>query len=205
MEDNRQFAESSQKNRQVILDVLLQYIKDDGGNVLEIAAGTGEHSVFFALNFPQKLWFPTDISDRAILSIKSWIEFTKIPNIQQPRITNVQNDGWESDFEGNNISTILCINMIHIAPWEACLGLLKGAGKILKKGGILYFYGAYKQGGEHTSESNAKFDESLRGRNESWGVRNLETVIEEASLHQLSFVQIVQMPSNNLSVIFQKL
>ncbi|KAL7541203.1 hypothetical protein ACHAXR_012649 [Thalassiosira sp. AJA248-18] len=103
----------------------------------------------------------------------------------------------------NYFDLVLCINMIHIAPWEATLGLMECAGKVLRKGGTLMCYGPYKVGGT-ASESNLRFDGSLRSRNAQWGVRNLEDVIEVAKTEGLEFVQSIEMPANNLSVLFRK-
>ena len=94
--------------------------------------------------------------------------------------------------------------MIHIAPWEACIGLLDGAGRILPEGGILYMYGPYKVGGKHTAPSNAQFDQSLRARDASWGIRNLDDVALEARRRGLHLIKTQQMPANNFSVIYRK-
>lgn len=107
------------------------------------------------------------------------------------------------DFESNPIVAIVNINMIHIAPWSACLGLMAGARRILPPGGILYLYGPFKHGGRHTASSNAAFDESLRAQNSEWGVRDLDDVVAVAQEQHLSLVKTYTMPANNLSVIFQ--
>lgn len=102
------------------------------------------------------------------------------------------------------IIAIVNINMIHISPWSACVGLMAGAGRILKPGGILYLYGPFKQGGEHTAATNVAFDEYLRAENQQWGVRNLDDVVAVASAQNLTLKQIYLMPANNLSVVFQR-
>jgi hypothetical protein len=107
------------------------------------------------------------------------------------------------DFKRNPIVAIVNINMIHISPWSACLGLLAGARRILPRDGILYLYGPFKQGGKHTAPSNANFDESLRAQNPEWGVRDLDEVVAVAQAQNLSLVETYAMPANNLSVIFQ--
>ncbi len=94
--------------------------------------------------------------------------------------------------------------MIHISPWSACLGLMAGAGRILPVGGVLYLYGPFKQGGEHTAASNAAFDEYLRTQNREWGVRNLDDVVAAARAEHLTLKQTYQMPANNLSLVFER-
>ena len=103
----------------------------------------------------------------------------------------------------NEFDLVTCINMIHIAPWEATLGLMACAGKVLRKGGILMCYGPYKVGGTAV-DSNLRFDQSLRSRDPSWGVRNLEVVTEVAEKEGLELLQTVEMPANNLCVIYRK-
>jgi hypothetical protein len=107
--------------------------------------------------------------------------------------------------ENMEIAAIVNINMIHIAPWSACLGLMAGAARILSTNGILYLYGPYKQGGKHTAVSNEAFDESLQSRDSQWGVRNLEDVVDVAKEQGLQLIEVIQMPANNLSVVFQRL
>ncbi|WP_254721915.1 DUF938 domain-containing protein [Kovacikia minuta] len=108
------------------------------------------------------------------------------------------------DLRREPIGAIVNINMIHIAPWAACLGLMAGAKRILPAEGVLYLYGPFKQGGKHTAPSNAAFDQSLQMQNPDWGVRNLEQVVAVAEAQNLSLVEIHPMPANNLSVIFKK-
>lgn len=49
-----------------------------------------------------------------------------------------------------------------------------------------------------------KFDAFLRGRDPSWGVRDLEAVMEQAKLNSLEWKETIDMPANNLSVVFEK-
>jgi hypothetical protein len=202
----RQYAPATQRNREPILKILLKLLPPQG-NILEIASGTGEHAVFFAPYFQPRQWIPSDINPLAIESIKAWQQHHEIPNLTAPLIIDVTDSNWSknSDLSNQNIQAIVNINMIHISPWKTCLELLAGAQNLLPVGGILYLYGPYKQNGQHTSPSNAEFDQSLRYQNPEWGVRNLEDVINIATNHSLKLDQIKPMPANNLSVIFQKI
>jgi len=208
-QDARQYAPATQRNSEPILEVLLQVLPESG-TILEIASGTGEHAVFFASKLRDCLWLPTDANPQSRASIISWTEHNVCNNVYAPLDLDVREPVWavENDaFDWLNtqpIVAIVNINMIHISPWSACLGLMAGAGRILKAGGILYLYGPFKQGGKHTAASNAAFDEYLHTENLEWGVRNLDDVIAVASAQNLTLKQIYQMPANNLSVVFQR-
>lgn len=203
MPDNRQYAPATQRNREVILDVLSQVLPPQG-TVLEIASGTGEHSVYFAPHLYPRQWIPTDPNPLAIASIIDWQKHHPSDNLAAPLQIDVTTPNW-SDNEyllSQDIQAIVNINMIHIAPWQAYLGLVTGAKKLLPVKGILYLYGPFKQNGIHTSESNAEFDASLRYQNPEWGVRDLEDVVAIAAEQNLVLKEIKPMPANNLSVIF---
>lgn len=203
MENSKQYAPATQRNREPILEVLLRVLPPSG-NILEVASGTGEHSIFFAPAFSSRQWIPSDPNAISRDSIEAWRKESLIENIHPPLNINAQDSIWEIEKEFLDITTIININMIHISPWSACLGLMKGAKRLLPSGGILYLYGPYKQEGKHTALSNEAFDESLRDQNPEWGVRNLEDVIKVAEDNGLVFKEKVAMPANNLSVIFEK-
>ncbi len=208
-QDTRKYAPATERNREPILEVLLQVLPKSG-TILEIASGTGEHAVFFASRLRDYLWLPTDVNPQSRASIISWTKHNVCDNVYAPLELDAKEPVWaveNSGFDWLNtkpIVAIVNINMIHISPWSACLGLMAGAGRILKAGGILYLYGPFKQGGEHTAASNAAFDEYLRTENPEWGVRNLDDVIAVARAQNLRLQQIYQMPANNLSVVFQR-
>ncbi|CCQ55447.1 MULTISPECIES: DUF938 domain-containing protein [Crocosphaera] len=203
MDSLKQYAPATQRNREPILEVLLRVLPKSG-NILEIASGTGEHSLFFAPAFSPRQWIPSDPNPMARDSIEAWRKDSFVDNIQPNLNINAASLSWGIEEQELNITTIVNINMIHISPWAACLGLMEGAKRILPSGGILYLYGPYKQGGKHTAVSNESFDQSLRSQNPEWGVRNLEDVIKVAEEKGLIFQEKVEMPANNLSVIFQK-
>jgi hypothetical protein len=174
------------------------------GNILEIASGTGEHAIFLAPRLSPRQWIPSDCHPVLLASIQAWREYSPADNLHPPLAINVQDEVWSLEEQDLSIAAIANINMIHISPWSACLGLMAGASRLLPSGGILYLYGPFKRGGKHTAPSNLAFDESLRAQNPEWGVRNLEDVIEVANTQGLKLLEIIQMPANNLSVIFQR-
>lgn len=215
-DDLRQYAPATERNRDFILPILRDVLPTSG-TVLEISSGTGEHAVHFAPALKPRQWLPSDPDPIARASIQAWQQESSSDNLHPPLMIDVREEQWavecntvdqsldHLDFQQHPITAIVNINMIHISPWSACLGLMAGAGRILPSGGVLYLYGPYKQGGQHTAPSNAAFDQSLRSRNSEWGVRDLEAVIDAAATHQLQHQQTIQMPANNLSVIFQKM
>ena len=198
----KQYALATGRNREPIFQVLSEVLPQSS-KVLEIASGTGEHAVYFASKLPSCHWIPSDVNPESRSSITAWKNDSAIDNLSLPLSIDVTQDNWQSGV-AKEIDTIVNINMIHIAPWQACLGLMKGAGQILPSSGILYLYGPYKRDGEHTAVSNANFDRSLRERNPQWGVRDLEQVIEAAGNADLKLQQVIEMPANNLSIIFSR-
>lgn len=212
--DLRQYAPATERNRDFILPILRDVLPDSG-TVLEISSGTGEHAVYFAPALKPRQWLPSDLDPAARASIRAWQQASPSDNLHPPLAIDVREEQWavetdianqpaHLDLQQHPITAIVNINMIHISPWSACLGLMAGAGRILPTAGVLYLYGPYKRSGQHTAPSNAAFDQSLRSRNPEWGVRDLEAVIDAAAAHQLQHQQTIQMPANNLSVVFQK-
>lgn len=212
--DARQFAPATERNRQPILQIL-QQVLPPSDTVLEVSSGTGEHAVFFAARLHPRLWLPSDPNPIARASILAWQQQHPAENVYPPIALDASEAEWlveredyrdalpDLDLQQHPIRAIVNINMIHIAPWSACLGLMAGAGRLLPSGGILYMYGPYKQKGGHTAPSNAAFDASLRAQNSEWGVRDLEAVIDVAAAQNLSFVGLYPMPANNFSIVFQ--
>ena len=194
---------ATHRNREVILDVLREALPDRG-TVLEIASGSGQHITYFAQHMPQLTWQPSDPEAAARASINAWRLSEKVEQSVQPALDiDARIDIW-SAARLKDLAAILSINMVHISPWSATLGLLRNANRILPPGGVLYFYGPYKVGGVHVAQSNADFDLSLRAKNPEWGVRNLDDVAEEALNQNFQLMKTVRMPANNFSVIFQR-
>ncbi|XHU96460.1 MAG: DUF938 domain-containing protein [cyanobacterium endosymbiont of Rhopalodia gibba] len=201
--DLRQYAPATQRNRDSIFETLVSVLPP-AGNILEIASGTGEHAVYFSSKLKNYQWIPSEPDAMRQKSIDAWRKFYSSSNCRSSMNIDVLNPTWTEGLKNLEIIAIVNINMIHISPWEACLGLIEGAGNLLLSGGILYLYGPYKQRGKHTAPSNQLFDESLSLQNQAWGVRNLEDVIDISQQQELKLMKIVNMPANNLSVIFQK-
>lgn len=196
---SRQWAPATERNREPILDVLKRVLPVRG-TVLEIASGTGQHAIHFAAALPDLVWQPTDTEAAARASIAAWAADAALPNLRAPLALDVCVEPWPLAAA----DAIVCINMIHIAPWAAACALFDGAARVLPDGGVLYLYGPYRRGGAHTAESNAQFDAQLRSRDPAWGVRDLETVAELGRAADLALDEIVEMPANNLSVVFRK-
>ena len=199
-EDARRYAPSVARNKDAIAGVLARYLPSSG-LVLEIASGSGEHAVHFASTFPALVFQPTDPSEEARASIAAWRQEAALPNMRAPLALDVTAAPWPINYA----DAVTCINMIHIAPWEATLGLMAGAARIIPSDGLLFLYGPYKRAGQHTAPSNAEFDASLRERDARWGVRDLETVAAEATAMGFAAPMIEAMPANNLSLIFRRL
>jgi SAM-dependent methyltransferase len=187
------------RNREPILDVLRRVLPPQG-LVLEIASGSGEHAAYFAKALPSVSWQPTDRDPQALASIAAHRAEAGAPNLLSPMQLDVMSWQWPIE----RADALVCSNMIHIAPWAVSEGLMAGAQRTLPVGGILYLYGPYKIGGRHTAPSNQEFDTSLRARDAEWGIRDLRDVTDLAKRHEFALIETVQMPANNLSVIFRR-
>jgi SAM-dependent methyltransferase len=199
-EDARRFAPAVARNKAAITEVLARHLPA-AGLVLEIASGSGEHALHFAAHFPALSFQPTDPDAAALASIAAWRAEAQLPNLLLPLMLDVMADAWPVQ----KADAVLCINMIHIAPWEATAALMRGAARVLPRDGILFLYGPFKQSGQHTAPSNAEFDAGLRAQDARWGVRDLEAVAEIASAAGFAAPVVEAMPANNLSVIFRRL
>jgi len=198
--DRRRHAPAAERNRGPILDVLRRVLPARG-TVLEIASGTGQHVAHFAAALPDLTWQPSDRDDAGFASIVAWCADAGTANALPPIVLDVTHEPWPVA----TVDAILCANMIHIAPWEAALGLLRGAGRHLTDDGVLALYGPYKFAGAHTAPSNAAFDEDLRARDPRWGVRDLDEVTSVARENGLELEERVAMPANNLTVVFRRI
>lgn len=204
--DFRRYAPATQRNREPILDVLRQVLPPTG-TILEISSGTGEHAIFMAPQLAPHRWLPSDPNPESRASIAAWQQAAPCDRLYPPIDLDASTPQWsvESDerFKLEPIVAIVNINMIHIAPRSAYLGLMAGAKRILPLGGILYLYGPFKQDGVHTAPSNAAFDRSLQLQNPEWGIRDLAEVTAAAATQNLLLQKVYQMPANNLSVVFR--
>lgn len=195
----RRHAPATARNRQPILDVLRPRLPTKGV-VLEVASGSGEHIVHFAEALPDLVFQPSDPSAEARASIDDWVQTEGLGNVRAALALDAAGDVWPLE----EADAVLCCNMIHIAPWEAAVGLISGAARLLAEGGTLYLYGPYRRDGRHTAPSNEAFDLDLRRRNPAWGVRDLETVAELAAAQGFTSPEIIDMPANNLSLLFKR-
>jgi hypothetical protein len=197
--DHRRTAPHVGRNAAPIADVLRDALPTRG-LVLEIASGSGEHAVHFARAFPDLDWQPSDPDPAARRSIEAWRDASGLSNLRPPIALDASAPEWPVD----RAEAILAINMVHISPWAATEGLMRGAGRLLTPGAPLYLYGAYVQAGVATAPSNLAFDASLRATNPDWGVRNLEDVAAAAEAQGLALDMVTPMPANNLSVVFRR-
>ncbi len=199
MTDARMYSPSAERNRDPILGVLRQHL-DGVRSVLEIASGSGEHVVHFAQALPAVTFQPTDPDGPSRASIDAWVAKSGLTNVRPALALDVTAQFWPVA----DADTVICVNMIHISPWAATLGLMRGTARVLPAGGALFLYGPYRRGGAHTADSNAAFDEDLRRRNPAWGIRDLEAVADAAKAEGFGVPVIEPMPANNLSLIFRR-
>lgn len=193
-------APAAARNRQPILDVLQARLPREG-LVLEVASGTGEHIVHYATARPELTFQPSDPDVDARASVDDWVRTLGLANVRPALEIDVTARTWPVE----RADAVLCCNMIHIAPWEAAVGLVAGAARVLSPGGLFFLYGPYRQGGRHTAPSNEAFDADLKRRKPAWGVRDIEAVIDLAGAQGFSTPEIVEMPANNLSLLFNRL
>jgi len=197
--DLRLTALAAVRNRDPILGVLRKFLPKEG-LVLELASGTGEHACHFARELPGLTWQPSDPDPNALASIAAWRDSCGLDNLLSP----IALDASASDWLVTSADAMLCINMLHISPWEATEGLMRGAGRILPRGAPLVLYGPFRRIGHVLEPSNAAFDADLRQRNPAWGLRLLQEVGHCARMYGLTLVRQVVMPANNLTVIFRR-
>src|SRR4051812_25889022 len=188
-------APAAERNKGPILSVLRRVLPERG-LVLEIASGTGQHVTHFARELPHLGWQPSEPNPEMHASIIAWIAQTSLNNVRPPLALDVGSATWP------RAEAVVCINMIHIAPWAATSQLMRGAARVLPRDGVLYLYGPYRRYGRHTSPSNDAFNRQLRENNSEWGVRDLEDVSQLASDCGFLLDGVIEMPANNLSVIY---
>jgi SAM-dependent methyltransferase len=197
--DGRWFMPAAERNKEPILQVLKRVLPASG-LVLEIGSGTGQHVVHFARALPQILWQPSDPDAEFRDSITLWKAQENLPNVRPPIELDVRSLPWPVD----HADAVVSINMIHVAPQDATVGLISGAASLLPSAGVLYLYGPFRRHGQHTAPSNAAFDAQLRARDPRWSLRDIEEVERLAQEAGFSAAEIVPMPSNNFSLVFRK-
>lgn len=197
--DDKRHAPATLRNRDAIAAVLTEWLPS-GGTVLEVASGSGEHVVHFAATFPAIDWQPSDPDPAGRISIAAWCAEAALANIAPPLALDAAAADWPLD----QADAILCINMVHISPWAATLGLLAGAARLLGPGAPLILYGPYIEPDVPTTDSNLAFDASLRARDPAWGLRQLDDVKAAAEAAGLRFAERRAMPANNLMLLFRR-
>lgn len=212
-DDRRLFSPSTARNREPIHAVLEASLVSSA-RVLELASGSGEHAVYMAERHPDWRWQPSDVDDDAIQSIEAWRRHTGLNNMLAPQRRDLLeawvDKGQVEDSQADNIDpdkpwdAMVAINLVHISPWAVTERLMFAAQRHLVSGGVLFLYGPYRRGGEHTAPSNAQFDAWLKARDPRWGVRDLEQVVAEAADNGLTLQSVEQLPANNLAVIFRR-
>jgi cyclopropane fatty-acyl-phospholipid synthase-like methyltransferase len=202
MPDARLNAPSTARNREPILSVL-QRVLPAHARVLEIASGAGEHAVFFAKALPGVVWQPSDPDENARASIAAWTAAEAARNVLAPLAIDVRAADWGIPAEPL-FDALVAINMVHISPWEATLGLFAGANRHVRRFGYVFLYGPYTRGGVHTAPSNEAFDASLKARDPSWGVRDISAVEQVAAENGFSLNRTTEMPANNFVLEFVK-
>ena len=193
----RKHAPATLRNREPIAEVLRQELPF-AGKVLEVASGSGEHCAFFAELFPGHVWQPTDPDPGALSSIASWCE--RRDNVLPPLALDAVSADWPVDAA----DAVLCINMAHISPWEATLGLVAGAARLLAKGAPLILYGPWRRAGVETEPSNEAFDASLKARDSRWGLRQVEDLDAAAAARAFARMRLIEMPANNLMLVYRR-
>ncbi|MEQ1713945.1 MAG: DUF938 domain-containing protein [Hyphomicrobium sp.] len=197
--DARKFAPASARNRAAILDVLGRRLPSRG-RLLEIASGSGEHTMHFAVAHPAVTFQPSDPDPTNRASIDAWAAHLGLANVK--RALDIDATATFAPVTATDV--VVSINMIHIAPWDATVGLIRNAATVVTAGGLLFLYGPYRRNGAHTAPSNEAFDQSLKASDPTWGVRDLEAVIALAEDAGFDPPEVVEMPANNLSVMFKR-
>lgn len=200
------FSPAAERNREPIFMALNPFLPK-AATVLEIASGTGQHAVYIAAQRPDLHWQPSDRDETSIRSILEWIEGSGVKNVASPIELDVMAcaKDWGAVGKKESLDAVVSINMIHIAPWEACLSLFELAALALKPKGTLFLYGPFLMADRETAPSNLGFDLSLKERNPLWGIRSLETVSKVAEDKGFKRLHVIDLPANNEAVIFQKL
>ena len=198
--DAMRSAPAALRNREPIAEVLRDWLPDTGV-VLEVASGTGEHSVLFAERFPNLEWQPSDLSPDAVASISAWSALAALPNLSP----SIEVDASRPDWPIGSADAVLNINMVHISPWSAALGILDGAARLLAPGAPLILYGPWITDQWPTEPSNLAFDADLKRRNRDWGLRKVGEFVGEAAKRGFEFIEQRQMPANNLMLLFHRL
>jgi SAM-dependent methyltransferase len=206
--DGRLDAAAFHRNHKAIWAVLRKFLAGQSGDVVEAGSGTGQHVVHFAGQTPGIVWWPSDYNTQHLVSVEAWRAHSGLRNIRAPMQIDLSDPAWCSAMHDGSgpgkLLAVFCANVIHIAPWRVAEGLFAGAGRYLRADGRLLLYGPFKRNGKHSAISNAVFDTSLRERDPDWGVRDVADVEKLAGGVGLALVEVVEMPANNLILVFER-
>jgi SAM-dependent methyltransferase len=205
--DGRLDGPAFHRNHNAIWSAMAGFLSAQKGDVLELGSGTGQHISEFARRAPDLTWWPSDIYPRHLDSIAAWRRHAALANLRAPQRIDLTDPAWSWAMDGQAggaLTAMLCINVLHIAPWRVAQNLIAGAGRLLRGGGRLFAYGPFMRDGTHTAPSNAAFDASLRAENPAWGVRDLADLNALAQAAGLTLAETVPMPANNLVLAFAR-
>ena len=202
--DGRLDAAAFHRNHAPIWSVIAPFLADRAGDVLEVGSGTGQHAVAFARQAPAITWWPSDLNPNHLASIAAWRTDSALANLRTPLRIDLGDPRWDTAGLPQNVTAMVCINVLHISPWRVSENLLAGAGRLLRPDGRLFVYGPFRVDGAHTAPSNAAFDATLRAQNAEWGVRDTRDLAAVAATHDLSIADRVPMPANNLTLVFAR-
>lgn len=204
--DGRLDGPAFHRNQAPIWSAMAGWLAGQRGDVLEIGSGTGQHATEYARRTPNLTWWPSDIYASHLASIAAWRRHARLANLRAPQHIDLADPAWTwtGDSSPAGLTAIVCINVLHIAPWRVSQNLMAGAGRLLRGDGRLFVYGPFKRGGAHTAPSNAAFDASLRAENPEWGVRDIGDLNAAAQAAGLAPADTVAMPANNLVLVFAR-
>ncbi|MET0877426.1 MAG: DUF938 domain-containing protein [Tardiphaga sp.] len=204
--DGRLDAAAFHRNHEAIWAALAPFLAGQSGDVVEVGSGTGQHVVDFAMRSPDITWWPSDLNEAHLKSIAAWSAHARLGNVRAPLRIDLVDPVWCAEIQNGSgpgpLLAVFCANVVHIAPWPVAEGLIAGAAKYLRPDGRLFIYGPFKRDGKHTAVSNAVFDASLRDGNPEWGVRDIADLEQVAVPIGLQLIETIEMPANNLILVF---
>jgi SAM-dependent methyltransferase len=201
--DGRLDGPAFHRNHEAIWSAIAPNLVGQTGDILELGSGTGQHATAFAGRAPDLAWWPSDVNPAHLASIAAWRAHAGLANLRAPQRIDLGDPDWTWTGAGG-LTAILCINVLHIAPWSVSQNLFAGAGRLLKAGGWLFLYGPFMRDGVHAAPSNERFDQSLKAENPSWGVRDIRDLESLGRDAGLALSRTVPMPANNHVLVFTR-
>ena len=204
--DGRLDGPAFHRNHDPVWAAIVPYLGTQQGDVLEVGSGTGQHSTEFARRALQLTWWPSDLLPAHLASIAAWRRQAGLANLRAPQAIDLNDPdwSWRGEAGSDKLTAILCINVLHIAPWRVSQNLIAGAGRLLRPGGHLFVYGPFKRDGAHTAPSNERFDVTLKAENPGWGVRDIGDLAALAEKVGLTLIDAVALPANNQVLVFTR-